>query len=402
VRLLARPDVLSSSFAMCARSFQVAFVIGTRPEAIKLFPLVHALAREADFRPLVILTAQHRDMLDQVMDIAGIAADVDLDLMRPGQSLTDVTVAALAALTPVFERLRPDAVVVQGDTTTAFVGALAAFYAKLPVVHVEAGLRSGRKYSPFPEEINRCLVDAMTDVFLPPTEGAKANLLKEGYAAEAIHVTGNTVVDALLWIRGRLECDAALRAAIDAGLPPPVAGRRLVLVTSHRRENFDAGIASICDGLKRLAARGDVQIVFPVHPNPNVRGPVHQALGAVDAIALVPPLNYLQFVSLMTRASLIITDSGGVQEEAPALGIPVLVMRDTTERPEGVAAGTAKLVGADGDRIVAAANALLDDAAAYRAMAQAHNPFGDGQAARRITTILRDFLAARTLAEGVR
>jgi UDP-N-acetylglucosamine 2-epimerase (non-hydrolysing) len=374
---------------------KVAFVIGTRPEAIKLFPVIHALAREPDFAPLVILTAQHRDMLDQVMAIAGIKADADLDIMRPGQSLTGVTISALGALTPLIEREKPDLVVVQGDTTTAFAGALAAFYAKTPIVHIEAGLRSGKKYSPFPEEINRCLVDTMTDVFLPPTERARQNLLKEGYPASAIHVTGNTVVDALVWIRARLESDAALRATIEAELPPPVAGRRLVLVTSHRRENFDGGIASICGGLKRLAERGDVEIVFPVHPNPNVRGPVYEILGGVDGIALVPPLNYLQFVALMMRAHLIVTDSGGVQEEAPALGVPVLVMRDTTERPEGIEAGTARLIGADGDRIVAEANALLDDPAAYRRMAQAHNPFGDGKASERIIHILRAYLAQR-------
>jgi UDP-N-acetylglucosamine 2-epimerase (non-hydrolysing) len=392
--VLARTDARSLE-SIRARPLKVAFVIGTRPEAIKLFPVIHALAREPDFAPLVVLTAQHRDMLDQVMAIAGIEADADLDIMQPGQTLTGVTIAALGALTPLIEREKPDLVVVQGDTTTAFAGALAAFYAKTPVVHIEAGLRSGRKYSPFPEEINRCLVDAMTDIFLPPTERAKANLLKEGYPAEAIHVTGNTVVDALVWIRDRLESDPDLRASIEAGLPPPIAGRRLVLVTSHRRENFDGGIASICSGLKRLAARGDVEIVFPVHPNPNVRGPVYETLDGVDGIQLVPPLNYLQFVRLMMRAALIVTDSGGVQEEAPALGVPVLVMRDTTERPEGVEAGTARLIGADGDRIVAEANALLDDPAAYRRMAQAHNPFGDGKASERITRILQAYLAER-------
>jgi UDP-N-acetylglucosamine 2-epimerase (non-hydrolysing) len=383
---------------MRASPFEVAFVIGTRPEAIKLFPVIHALAREADFIPRVILTAQHREMLDQVMEIAGIQADNDLDIMRPGQTLTGVTAAALVALTPVLERINPDAVVVQGDTTTAFAGALAAFYAKIPVIHIEAGLRSGRKYSPFPEEVNRCLVDTMTDIFLPPTERAKANLLNEGYPADAIHVTGNTVVDALLWMRARLEADAPLRAGIEAGLPRPMAGRRTILVTSHRRENFDGGIASICDGLQRLAARGDVQIVFPVHPNPNVREPVTKALGNVPGIELVPPLSYLQFVCLMMRSALIATDSGGVQEEAPALGVPVLVMRDTTERPEGIEAGTARLIGANGDRLVAEANALLDDPAAYAKMAKAHNPFGDGHAAERIVHILRAYLGERLAA----
>jgi UDP-N-acetylglucosamine 2-epimerase (non-hydrolysing) len=395
--VLARTDARSPE-TLYPRLLKVAFVIGTRPEAIKLFPVIHALRREPDFNPLVILTAQHRDMLDQVMAVAGLEADFDLDIMRPGQSLTGVTTGALTALTPLIEREQPDIVVVQGDTTTAFVGALAAFYAKIPVVHIEAGLRSGRKYSPFPEEINRCLVDAMTDVFLPPTERAKTNLLKEGYPAAGIHVTGNTVVDALIWIRARLESDAELRTGIDAGLPPSASSRRLVLVTSHRRENFDGGIASICDGLQRLASRGDVEVVFPVHPNPNVRGPVYDRLDGVDGIRLVEPLNYLQFVRMMMRAHLIVTDSGGVQEEAPALGVPVLVMRDTTERPEGIEAGTARLVGADGDRIVAEANALLDDPVAYRRMAEAHNPFGDGRASERITHILRAYLAERQAA----
>lgn len=394
--MLVRTDA-NALKSMRVRPYKVAVVIGTRPEAIKLFPVIHALAREPDFKPLVILTAQHRDMLDQVMEIAAIKADLDLDIMRPGQTLTSVTISALGALTPALTELRPDIVVVQGDTTTAFVGALAAFYARTPVVHVEAGLRSGQKYAPFPEEINRCLVDVLADVLLPPTERARANLLKDGYPADRIHVTGNTVVDALLWIRARLEGDPDLRSSIEAGLPRRSERKRLVLVTSHRRENFDAGIISICDGLRRLAARGDVQIVFPVHPNPNVREPVHNALGGVPGIELVQPLNYLQFVSLMMGAALIITDSGGVQEEAPALGIPVLVMRDTTERPEGIEAGTARLVGPNGDRILAEANALLDDADAYRAMAQAHNPFGDGKSAGRIATILRAYLSEHAL-----
>ena len=394
--MLARSDAVLFDSGN-ARPFVVAVVIGTRPEAIKLFPVIHALSRQRDFAVRVVVTAQHREMLDQVMAIAGITADYDLDIMRPGQTLTGVTAAALVALTPVIEEMRPDAVIVQGDTTTAFAGALAAFYAKVPVVHIEAGLRSGKKYSPFPEEINRCLVDAMTDVFLPPTSRARDNLLKEGFSPEAIHVTGNTVVDALLWMQARLEDDQALRQEIEADLPPPQVGRRTVLVTSHRRENFDGGIASICDGLRCLAARGDVQIVFPVHPNPNVREPVFRLLGDVPGIELVQPLNYLQFVCLMMRSALIITDSGGVQEEAPALGVPVLVMRDTTERPEGIEAGTARLVGANGDRIFGAASELLDDAVAYGAMAKAHNPFGDGKASERITDILRSYLSAETV-----
>ena len=389
-----------SSESLRPHRFRVACIIGTRPEAIKLFPVIHALKGAADIEPLVVLTAQHRDMLDQVMAIAQIRADVDLNIMRPGQTLTDVTLGVLGALTPELAKLAPDAVVVQGDTTTAFVGALAAFYARIPVAHVEAGLRSGNKFAPFPEEVNRCLVDVMTDVFLPPTERAKANLVREGYDDDKLHVTGNTVVDALLWIRARLEAEPTLRTEIEAELPRLQDGRRLILVTSHRRENFDGGIASICEGLRRLAGRGDVQIVFPVHPNPNIREPVFKILGEVSGIDLVPPLNYLQFISLMMRAHLIITDSGGVQEEAPALGVPVLVMRDTTERPEGIEAGTARLVGADGGRIVREANTLLNDAIAYRAMAQAHNPFGDGHSSARIVRVLRDFLTTRSAANA--
>lgn len=373
---------------------RIAFVFGTRPEAIKLFPVVHRLAGSAQFEPRIILTAQHREMLDQVMSLAEMKADIDLDIMRPGQSLTSVTASVLAALTPALDALAPDLVVVQGDTTTAFVGALAAFYAHIPVAHVEAGLRSGRKYSPYPEEINRRMVAQLTDLHLAPTELARKNLLKEGFPDHTIHVTGNTIVDALQWMRTRFEKEPELRDRAEAGLPPPDPTRRLILVTNHRRENFDGGIDHVCEALAQLADRGDVEIVFPVHLNPNVREPVNRILADRKNIHLTEPLDYVQFFGLMSRSNLIITDSGGVQEEAPALGIPVLVTRDTTERPEGVDAGTAILVGPDRERILREATRLLDDEAAYRAMARAHNPFGDGKAAQRIQSIFEEWFTA--------
>jgi UDP-N-acetylglucosamine 2-epimerase (non-hydrolysing) len=370
---------------------RIVFVFGTRPEAIKVFPVVHMLARASDFEPRIIVTAQHREMLDQVMTLADLKPDVDLDIMRPGQTLTSLTAAALTGLTPALESLQPDLVVVQGDTTTAFAGALSAFYLKVPVAHIEAGLRSGKKYSPYPEEINRRMVAQVTDIHLAPTERARRSLLAEGFAPETIHVTGNTIVDALQWIRARLEAEPALRAVVEKGLPRFDPSKRLVLVTNHRRENFDGGIDRVCKALARLADRGDVEIAFPVHLNPNVREPVNRILAHRESIRLLEPLDYLQFAALMMRANLVITDSGGVQEEAPALGLPVLVTRDTTERPEGVDAGTALLVGPNDQRIVAEATRLLDDKEAYLRMARAHNPFGDGQASHRIEAIFRNW-----------
>ncbi len=379
--------------ATSQQRYRVAFVFGTRPEALKLFTVIHELRRVQGITTLIVLTAQHRKILDQVMDTAGLKADLDLNIMQIGQTLTDVTVGALAGLSPALSDLRPDLVVVQGDTTTAFVGALAAFYLKIPIAHIEAGLRSGRKYSPYPEEINRRLVGQMTDLHFAPTEGARANLLAEGFPSESIHVTGNTIVDALQWMRTKLESDHEMKARIERELPRVEAGHRLILVTNHRRENFDGGISSVCEGLRRLADRGDVDIVFPVHPNPNVREPVYRTLGQRKNVHLIDPLDYLSFVALMSRAYLIITDSGGVQEEAPALGIPVLVTRDTTERPEGVDAGTAKLLGPDGERIYHEAMQLLDNSDAYLAMSRAHNPFGDGNASARICAVIKASLS---------
>lgn len=372
---------------------RVVFVFGTRPEAIKLFPVVHTLARAAGFEPRIVITAQHREMLDQVMELAELKADIDLAIMRPRQTLTGLTAAALSALTPALESLEPDLVVVQGDTTTAFAGALAAFYLKVPVAHVEAGLRSGKKYSPYPEEINRRMVAQVTDIHLAPTERARSSLLAEGFSPSSIHVTGNTIVDALQWMRAQMASYPKLRTRVEVGLPRFDDSKRLILVTNHRRENFDGGIERVCRALARLGERSDVEIIFPVHLNPNVRGPVNRVLSGRGSVHLMQPLDYLQFVALMSRANLIITDSGGVQEEAPALGIPVLVTRDTTERLEGVEAGTALLVGPDDERIVHEASRLLDDAEAYRRMAKAHNPFGDGQASGRIEAIFRAWMA---------
>ncbi len=374
---------------------RIAFVFGTRPEAIKMFPVVHAFAQAEGFEPLMILTAQHREMLDQVMQVANLKADVDLNLMKPGQSLTDLTANILTALSPVLAEQKPDLVVVQGDTTTAFVGALAAFYRQIPVAHVEAGLRSGKKYSPYPEEINRRMVGQIADLHLAPTTRARDALLAEGFAPGAIHVTGNTVVDALQWIKAQLDADPAKRAAVEGNLPPPTPGKRMILVTSHRRENFDTGIASVARGLAQLAREEDVEIVFPVHLNPNVQKPVREILAGVPNVHLLEPLSYLPFAALMMRAHLIVTDSGGVQEEAPAVGVPVLVTRDTTERPEGVEAGTALLIGPDGDRIVTEVKRLLHDQAAYTAMSRAHNPFGDGKASERIVSIVDGWFAAQ-------
>lgn len=368
---------------------RIAFVFGTRPEAIKMFPVVHAFARAEGFRPLVILTGQHREMLDQVMAVADLKADVDLNLMKPGQSLTELTANVLTAVSPVLAELRPDMVLVQGDTTTAFIGALAAFYNRIPVAHVEAGLRSGNKYSPYPEETNRRMVAQVADLHLAPTERSRNSLLAEGFALDAIHVTGNTVVDALQWIKAKLDADPVARAKVEGDLPQPAPGKRMILVTNHRRENFDTGIASVARGLAELARSENVQIIFPVHLNPNVQAPVKQILGDVPNVHLLPPLSYLPFAALMMRAHLIVTDSGGVQEEAPAVGVPVLVTRDTTERPEGVEAGTALLIGPDGGRIVGEVKRLLHDAAAYAAMSRAHNPFGDGKASGRIVEIVR-------------
>ena len=366
---------------------RILTVFGTRPEAIKLFPLVHALEADARVDSRVCVSAQHRGMLDQVLEIAGIAPDHDLDLMRPDQSLDALTAALLTGLGQVMDAEQPDWVVVQGDTATAMTGALAAYYRKIPVCHVEAGLRSGNIHHPWPEEVNRKVIGTIAALHCAPTETAAEALRRENVDPATIHVTGNTVIDALHWITARIAREPALASGLTK-LEQRFAGKRIVGVTSHRRESFGEGMQAIASAIRRLAARPDVAVIFPVHLNPNVRRVMNAELAGLDNVALIEPLDYPHFARLLGLATLMLTDSGGVQEEAPALGKPVLVMRETTERPEGVAAGTAKLVGTDADRIVAEAQRLLDDAAAYAAMARAHNPFGDGRSAARIVELL--------------
>jgi len=366
---------------------RILTVFGTRPEAIKLFPLVHALEANPRFDSRVCVSAQHRGMLDQVLAIAGIVPDHDLDLMKPDQSLDALTAALLTGLGAVMDAEKPDWVVVQGDTATAMTGALAAYYRKIRVCHVEAGLRSGNIHHPWPEEVNRKVIGTIAALHCAPTETAAEALRRENVAAETVHVTGNTVIDALHWITARIAEEPGLASGL-AELEARFAGKRIVGVTSHRRESFGEGMQGIASAIRRLAARPDVAVIFPVHLNPNVRQVMNAELAGLDNVALIEPLDYPHFARLLGLATLMLTDSGGVQEEAPALGKPVLVMRETTERPEGVAAGTARLVGTDADTIVAEAGRLLDDEAAYAAMARAHNPFGDGRSASRIAELL--------------
>jgi UDP-N-acetylglucosamine 2-epimerase (non-hydrolysing) len=359
-------------------------VFGTRPEAIKMAPLVRALAEEGRIESKVCVTAQHRSMLDQVLKLFDIKPDFDLDIMAHGQDLTDITCAVLSGLRSVLKQYRPDRVLVHGDTATTLATALAAYYERIPVGHVEAGLRTGNIYSPWPEEINRTVAGGIADMHFAPTEGARQNLLREGKSAASIWVTGNTVIDALLDVSERLDSGNAIASEAAGQFNFIDPNRRMILVTGHRRESFGGGFERICRALARLAQRNDVQIVYPVHLNPNVQGPVFEWLGGKPNVHLIPPQDYLPFVSLMKKAHFLITDSGGVQEEAPALGKPVLVMRDTTERPEAVEAGTVKLVGTDEDCIAAEATRLLDNETAYRQMSLAHNPYGDGKACPRI------------------
>jgi UDP-N-acetylglucosamine 2-epimerase (non-hydrolysing) len=366
---------------------RILTVFGTRPEAIKLVPLVLALEADDRFDNRVCVSAQHRSMLDQVLAIAGIAPDHDLDLMQPDQSLDALTAALLTGLGKVMDVEKPDWVVVQGDTATAMTGAIAAYYRKIPVAHVEAGLRSGNIHHPWPEEVNRKVIGTIAALHCAPTETAAEALRRENVDPAAIHVTGNTVIDALHWITTRIAAEPGLAGGL-AKLERRFAGKRVVGVTSHRRENFGDGMEAIAEAIRRLAARDDLAMIFPVHLNPNVRSVMTERLAGLDNVALIEPLDYPHFARLLDISSLVLTDSGGVQEEAPALGKPVLVMRETTERPEGVEAGTARLVGTDADRIVAEAERLLDDEAAYAAMARAHNPFGDGRSAARIADLL--------------
>ncbi|MDQ1688245.1 MAG: hypothetical protein QOK42_1220 [Frankiaceae bacterium] len=358
---------------------RVMVVYGTRPEAVKLAPLVLALRDAPGLEPRVVVTAQHRSMLDEVNEVFGIEPDHDLDLMTPGQSLADLTTRAVLGLSPLLEAERPDAVVVQGDTTTTFAAALAAFYNRIPVVHVEAGLRTHDRYSPYPEEVNRRLTTALSTLHLAPTPHTRGNLVAEGIAAGDIAVTGNTVIDALHWVL--------------AGEEPPSGEEKVLLVTAHRRESWGQGMASIGRAVARIAAaQPSLKVVLPAHRNPVVRETLLPELHGLANVEVCEPLSYRPFARLLARSTLVLTDSGGLQEEAPALGKPVLVMRDTTERPEGVEAGTVKVIGTDEDRIVSETLALLTDAAAYDVMAKATNPYGDGAAAARSVAAISQLL----------
>jgi UDP-N-acetylglucosamine 2-epimerase (non-hydrolysing) len=365
-------------------------VFGTRPEAIKMAPVAKLLAADRRIKSAVCITAQHREMLDAVLSLFAITPDFDLNIMRKGQDLTGVSCAVLEGMRGVIQDFKPDRILVHGDTTTTLATTLAAYYQKIPVGHVEAGLRTWNIYSPWPEEINRKLTGGIADLHFAPTPWARDNLLREGVPEQSIHVTGNTVIDALLEVVKYLDEDDRLKTEMASRFSFLDVTKRLILVTGHRRESFGGGFERICRALGTLARRGDVEIVYPVHLNPNVQGPVRRELGNISGVHLMDPLDYLPFVYLMSRAYLIVTDSGGIQEEAPSLGKPVLVMRDTTERPEAIQAGTVRLVGTDDKVIVAEAGRLLDDERAYQAMSFAHNPYGDGKAGIRIVEAIAE------------
>jgi UDP-N-acetylglucosamine 2-epimerase (non-hydrolysing) len=367
-------------------------VFGTRPEAIKMAPLVKELQQSPTLDVKVCVTAQHRQMLDQVLQLFNIVPDFDLDLMRPGQSLTQLTCNILQGLEGVFVQYKPDWVLVHGDTSTTLASSLAAYYQQVGVAHVEAGLRTHNLYSPWPEEANRQITGRLACLHFAPTEQARSNLLRENVLPECIHLTGNTVIDALLAVSRRLDKDTAFQGQMMAQFSYLDAAKRLILVTGHRRENFGVGFESMCQALLDIASDPSVQVVYPVHLNPQVQEPVMRILGGADNVHLIAPLDYLPFVYLMKRSHLILTDSGGVQEEAPSLGKPVLVMRNTTERPEALAAGTVRLVGTDCEKIVSECRKLLNDESAYQQMAYAHNPYGDGQACQRIRQIFESLV----------
>lgn len=363
---------------------KILTVFGTRPEAIKMAILARELKKQPGVDARLCVTAQHRQMLDQILELFALSPEYDLNIMQAGQDLTDISCNVLTGLREVFSTFEPDRVLVHGDTSTTLFASLAAYYARVPVAHVEAGLRTGNIYSPWPEEINRKLTGAIADRHYAPTDRARDNLLAEGVEPEKIVVTGNTVIDSLLWVSDLLDSDATYKKNFSDRFSFLDPEKRLILVTGHRRESFGQGFENICQALSELSRRDDVEIIYPVHLNPNVQEPVKRLLSQQKNIHLIDPLDYLPFVYLMKRAYLIITDSGGVQEEAPSLGIPVLVMRDTTERPEAVTAGTVRLVGSNRDTIVTEATRLLDDTEAYRKMSYAHNPYGDGEACSRI------------------
>lgn len=368
---------------------KVLTVFGTRPEAIKMAPLVHALSESDQFDVRVCVTAQHREMLDQVLALFKIKPDFDLDIMKPGQTLNEVTSNILVNIKPILQSFKPDVVLVHGDTATTLATSLSAYYEQIPVGHVEAGLRTGNIYSPWPEEVNRKVTGCIAQYHFAPTEASQDNLLKENVEASSITVTGNTVVDALIQVAENIQDDDELNNSLRAEFSFLDDNKRLILVTGHRRESFGDGFERICEALAHIAQNyPDTQIVYPVHLNPNVQKPVNRLLADIDNVYLIDPQDYLPFVYLMTRSYLILTDSGGIQEEAPSLGKPVLVMRDTTERPEAVTAGTVKLVGTDAQKIISEVTTLLNDEQAYKTMSRAHNPYGDGKACSRILQAL--------------
>lgn len=368
---------------------KILSVFGTRPEAIKMAPILEGL-KATEIESKVCVTAQHRQMLDPFLSLFQIQSDFDLDIMKPAQSLTEITTSILTKLRAILMEVKPDILLVQGDTTTAMAAALAAFYEKIPVGHIEAGLRTGNRMMPYPEEVNRKLISSIAQFHYAPTQKAKENLVQEGVIPETIFVTGNTVIDALFMTLNQLKKNGEWRERLEKQFSYRDPSRKLILVTGHRRENFGEGFQSICKALRKIAERPDVQIIYPVHLNPHVQAPVKSILGDKENIHLIEPLDYLAFVFLMDLSYLILTDSGGVQEEAPSLGKPVLVMREVTERPEAVEAGTVMLVGTQESKIVAETHRLLDDSTHYQQMSQAHNPYGDGKAAARIIQHLKN------------
>ena len=372
---------------------KILSVFGTRPEAVKMAPVIHELAQTPNIESRVCVTAQHRQMLDQVLNLFDIKPEYDLDLMREDQSLAELSAAIFTHLDPILSDFKPDWVLVQGDTTTVAITALLAYYRRIRVGHVEAGLRTHDKWQPFPEEVNRRVAGVVADLHFAPTEWANQNLLQEGISEKAIAVTGNPVIDALQFVAKQPDPEEIVQLLGKLKIGNQESGKRLILVTAHRRENFGKPLEDVCNALKELAMHSDVEIIYAVHLNPNVWGPVHRILNDVNHITLLPPLDYLPLVSLMKHSTLILTDSGGIQEEAPAFGIPVLVLREVTERPEGIEAGNLKLVGTDARQIVNEANRLLENESAYRAMAKAANPFGDGHAAQNIVRALLNYKA---------
>ena len=373
---------------------KILVVFGTRPEAIKMAPLVTRLQASSRFSTALCVTGQHREMLDQVLEIFNLVPDYDLDVMKADQDLTMLTSVVLQGMRDVLQAYRPDLVIVHGDTASSFIAALAAFYQQIDVAHIEAGLRTRNLYSPWPEEAYRSLTGVLTKFHFAPTEGARQNLLAENVADNQIMVTGNTVIDALQDVVGKIERDTELQGLLESQFPMLSVDRRIVVITGHRRESFGQGFINICEAIKQLAeTHRDCDFVYPVHLNPNVQEPVYRILGDQPNVNLIEPLSYLPFVYLMNRSTLLLTDSGGIQEEAPSLGKPVLVMRETTERPEAVEAGTVRLVGADKDKIIASVGQLLTDAAAYAEMSRAMNPYGDGKACTRICAVLEEGFA---------